>query len=126
MTFPERLEPRIAEIAEAIEAGLSQQEALTALGISRATLYRYTKRIGRQFSRRTQNTPRHNKIVQAIANGVETSPNLALLFGMSRPQMSVELTRLADRGLIESKLSAPTKRGRPCLRWRIVKKEGRK
>lgn len=71
----------------------------------------------RQFPyyRRTSN------ILAAIKSGVNTSTELAEKFNCSRPRMSVDLSRMADRLLIVKEKSVSLgKPGPPLIKWRVA------
>ena len=67
---------------------------------------------------------RDRKILAAIAQGIRTSAELAQCFRMPRARMSVVLSDLAGRKLINSPDTAPSRRGRPCKVWRVSRAAG--
>lgn len=59
-------------------------------------------------------------IVRAIRSGTNTSRCLADAFGMGIAEISSELHHLANEGVIVRGTAAQTKRGRPCIRYRVA------
>lgn len=100
---------------------MTRDEASKALGVSRVTIWRHARRLKLRVRKASRGSPRRDKIIAAIASGIETSRALCSMFSMTRPQMTVELSRLYGLGIIAQRGSAPTKKGRPCLRWRVVR-----
>ena len=59
------------------------------------------------------------KLVTAIGLGINTSRLLAGAFGSSVANISPELHRLCEMGVISRGRHLPTTRGRPCIAWRL-------
>lgn len=69
---------------------------------------------------------RAERIVAAIALGINTSKKLAAAFDSTVANISPELNRLEGMGAIFRGATAPTtKRGRACVRWRATREVNR-
>ena len=60
------------------------------------------------------------QILNAVRDGAETAKDIALRVPTTRRSISVQLCRLADRGVIERFGVAPSHgAGRPFVKWRV-------
>lgn len=110
-----------AKIESVVAAGFDISSACEVLKIPRSTLWCHAKKFGLKFKRQT-GSERTRQIMEAIRRGVNTSPALAVKFGLTRQQMSVQLSRMASARLI--KISghghAKPQGGRPIARWKVL------
>jgi len=112
----------LAEVERLIDNKLQAHEIAAELGISRVTMWRYAKKLGRNFSDRKARCPRTQRILNAIEEGHLTAPDLARRLKTPRTTMSVECRRLEKAGLIRETMRWQNDVGPPLIVWRVAPK----
>ena len=64
---------------------------------------------------------RTSQIITAIKSGVDTSVDLAKMFGVSTNRMSVDLNRMADRMVVVRERAVQHgRKGPPMIKWKVA------
>jgi predicted ArsR family transcriptional regulator len=97
--------------------GLSAKEISQLIGIEPTQIYKMARKRGLNFNRN-----RTGMILDALAEGMETSNEIAASFGgsVSRNAVRARLSQLARDGLVEVFGERARTWPQPCVRWRLA------